>query len=475
MLPENIAFVDIETTGCSLRHDRIIEIGVVKISKGRKIKEFSTLLNPQRYLPQEITRLTGIRSEELENAPTFRQIKDELQELLRDSVFVAHNVRFDYGFLRHEFKKENMSFISRHFCTVKLSKYLYPRHRRHNLDSIIERFGFSCERRHRAFDDANVLFSFYSHVQKSFAPDILEAAVNKALKKPSAPLLLSQGSLTVLPESPGVYIFYGKTGAPLYVGKSINIKYRVLSHFSNDYATSKEMNIAQQVASIETIETAGELGALFKEADLIKKMQPLYNRLLRHARKLTVVKQKKTHQYNAAVLEEVSLLTANDLDKILGIFPSKKQAKQFLIRLAKEHMLCEKLLGLENTGKACFAYRLGRCHGACVKEEVSLRYNMRFIQAFSSKKIKRWPFASAILIEEKNPLSEKHEMHVFDKWCYMGTITKENELYTLKNDVFFDVSIYKILLSYLKNIRNHKNIRLVSKEKLSPGDAYAYI
>src|SRR3989344_686890 len=171
MLPEKIAFVDIETTGTSLASDRIIEIGIVRVENNTVTKTFQTLINPQTYLSPFITNMTGIQEHMLDNAPTFSQVKDDIKQLLQDCVFVAHNVRFDYGFLKHEFKRLGHTFTQKHFCTVKLSQILFPRARHHNLDSIIKRHSISCENRHRAFDDAQVLWDFFQLLQQKFPPE----------------------------------------------------------------------------------------------------------------------------------------------------------------------------------------------------------------------------------------------------------------------------------------------------------------
>src|SRR5437868_4812001 len=168
MLPKKLAFVDIETTGGRSFYDRVLEIGILRVEENQIVKTFHSLINPQAYIPPEITLLTGITARDIENAPTFRQIKDEILETLTDCIFVAHNVRFDYGFLKNEFQRENISFKSKHFCTVRLSQILYPMHRHHNLNAIIERFNFHCEQRHRALDDAQILFEFYKKIQEQF-------------------------------------------------------------------------------------------------------------------------------------------------------------------------------------------------------------------------------------------------------------------------------------------------------------------
>lgn len=469
MLPKTLVFVDTETTGLSLQRDRIIEIGLLRVENDTVVKTFKTLLNPETYISPMIQSMTGISKEALENAPSFYEMKDELIELMNDAVFVAHNVRFDYGFLRNEFKRAGMSFSSKHFCTVKLSKYLFPGLKRYNLDTIIEQFGISCARRHRAFDDAKVLWDFYQIAKEKVGIDNFLSAVNLALKKPSLPVGLSKDIVDSLPESPGVYIFYGAQGTPLYIGKSINIRERVLSHFANDHTSSTEMKIAQQIEHIELIKTSGELGALVKEAMLIKKMQPLYNRKLRINRKLIILKSfTNTKGYDQITLDTLDGIDHKELGNMLGVFRSQRQAKEFLIGIAKKHMLCEKLLCLEKTKTACFSYRLGNCKGACIGKEHPLRYHIRFLEAFSKNKIKPWPFKGPILIKEKNEFDNTIETFIVDKWCLLGSVNSsdntENDKYS--NTYLFDVDTYKILCQYLLNQKNALHIQTISHGQL---------
>lgn len=449
MLPETIAFVDIETTGMRIVRDRIIEIGILRVEKNKIIRKYQTLIHPQMYIPDNIAELTGITKEELERAPTFYQVKDEILEVLDNCVFAAHNVRFDYGFIKNEFNRLGISFRQKHFCTVRLSRYLYPQYSHHALDNIIERFGLLCKRRHRAFDDAKAIYDFFKIAKKKTSKEKFENALSKALKRPSLPTRLSASDLENLPEKPGVYIFYAENGMPLYIGKSINLKDRILSHFSNDHASPLDMKISQSIKSLETIETEGELGALFKEAELIKKMQPLYNRKLRIKRNLTVVKTTiDKNGYQTVIFETYDQIDTKDLESIVGIFPSRKRAKDFLISAAKEYGLCERILGIDTTLAACFAYRLGKCKGACVGEEDTLRYNMRFILAFSKNKIKPWPFKGVIAIENL----------LFNKWCFLGKKSPNEDTQT---NMIFDVDTYKILESYLRVPKHIKEIKVL--------------
>lgn len=463
MLPTSLSFVDIETTGSNPVSGRIIEIGILRVENNILVKTYKTLINPQKYIDPFIQNLTGISPEKLQDAPTFDQIKDEIMEILQGSIFVAHNVRFDYGFLRNEFKRFDQTFSLKHFCTVKLARLLYPGYTRYNLDSIIERFKISCENRHRAFDDAKVLWEFYQKAMTEIPAELFAKAVNVALKRPSIPLGISPAILESLPQSPGVYIFYGENGMPLYIGKSINVHDRVLSHFSSDHISSTEMKIAQQVTSIETYPTAGELGALFLESKLIKKHQPLFNRKLRNARKLIALKKiQSADGYTTIEERDAHTVTIDELETIVGIFTSKKQIKDFLYELCRTYGLCPKLMALEKGKGECFSYHLEQCKGACTGKVSILKYNLKFDEAFYKHRIKPWPFTGPILIKEKG---ESEEHFVVDKWCLIGSMKNEHEeLSKLQQDYQFDYDTYKILRSYL---RVEHNLRKVHTLQLS--------
>lgn len=461
MLPKSICFIDTETTGLNASYNRIIEVGVLKIVDGQLVKEFKTLVNPQTYVDPFIQQMTGINPEALEAAPTFDEIKDELSYLLEDSIFVAHNVRFDYGFIRNEFRRVGVKFSSKHFCTVKLARLLYPNQKRYNLDSIIENFNIKCENRHRAFDDAKVLWEFYKKAQTSIKPELFEQAIGIVMKKPTLPSSIDPAFFDTIPENPGVYIFYGEGGSVLYIGKSINIRDRVLSHFSNDHLSRTDMKISQEVKSIEFIETAGELGALLLESTLIKEQKPLYNRLLRESRKMPILlKTTDANGFNSVEIKELDLVDISEIENILGVFRTIKQTKEFLHTVAKEYSLCPRLLGLEKGKGLCFYYHLGQCKGACNGQELNLKYNIRFDAGFYNKKIRPWRFDSPIIIKE---LGGREESHLVDKWCYLGSIKDESfDLESLRKEYRFDYDTYKILNKFIMDPRNEKKIKVLN-------------
>lgn len=465
---DSLAILDVETTGAAAPYDRIIEIGVVRVEKGKVVRKFETLINPEVTISPFIENLTGIKGKDLEGAPLFSEIKEELADLLDGCIFVAHNARFDYSFIKNEYKRIGIPYSAKQLCTVKLSRLLFPDHVHHNLDSIMQRFEIECARRHRALDDAIVVWEFLQKLQIGISQEKLQKAYDAILKKPSLPPLLLRKDVERLPEKSGVYLFFGKSEIPLYIGKSVNIKDRVLSHFINDTESTTEMEITQQIERIETIVTPGELSALLLESELIKKMQPIYNRKLRYVRKLNFIKKKENKNgYLSLVVKNGEEILSSELEEVLGIFKSQKSMKAHLANIVKEHKLCEKMVGLHKSSGPCFSYHLGYCKGACVGKESAALFNARFIMAFASTKLRAWPFTGPIVIIEKN--EDEGDGLVFDKWCYLG---KYSEFMYEENPdaiAISDFDVYKILNSFLKDEKNLKRIKTLKNiSEISP-------
>lgn len=464
-----LAVVDIETTGGNALYGRIIEIAVLRVERGKVVRMLHTLVNPDRFISHEIEQLTGITNEDVRHAPYFYTIARDLSKLLDGALFVAHNARFDYGFIKNEFRRLGRDFTARTLCTVKLSRKLFPQYRRHDLDSVMERYGIKCTSRHRASGDAVAVLEFLCTLEQTTSPELLSTAVNSILKTSSLPVHLDKEAIDALPETPGVYLFYGKAGELLYVGKSVCIRDRVMSHFSGDHRSAREMEIAQQVARIETRKTYGELGALLLESQLIKELRPVYNVASRQHRDLVLARRILTPEGYARIELERTHEIEIDLESpIMGIFKNLKQAKGFLASAAREHRLCHKLLGLERTTSYCFAYHLHQCHGACRGEEEASTYNARVEEAFASRRIRAWPFAGGIVIEERNPLTNEGQAFVIDNWCLLSSFTfnefGQTELFKAVGR--FDYDSYRIILRYVSNPENRKNIRQVSLHEL---------
>lgn len=183
-LTNTYSFVDIETTGSMYSTDKIIEIAIIKVRNGEIIDEYQTLVNPAQPFNPFITQITGIQEYQLETAPLFSTVQNSVANILKDSIFVAHNVSFDYGFIEREFHQLQIPFAQEMLCTVKLSRFLYPEHKRHNLDSVASRLKVTIQNRHRAYDDARVLYDFYKHISQEFPEQALDFALQKLLSQP---------------------------------------------------------------------------------------------------------------------------------------------------------------------------------------------------------------------------------------------------------------------------------------------------
>jgi DNA polymerase-3 subunit epsilon len=204
-----VAFVDVETTGCAPGRHRIIDVAVIGARGGELEFEWQSLVNPGGRVSAGITALTGIDNDMLADAPRFEDIAAELRTRLADRVFVAHNVRFDYGFIRREFALTGGEWRAPSLCTVRLSRALYPDMPRHNLDAVIERHGIHIEQRHRAMPDARALLEFWRRARAEWSTEDLQRALDTSSLRATLPPTLSPDLADDLPEEPGVYRFYG--------------------------------------------------------------------------------------------------------------------------------------------------------------------------------------------------------------------------------------------------------------------------
>ncbi|MCJ7451233.1 MAG: hypothetical protein MUO39_01990, partial [Steroidobacteraceae bacterium] len=232
VLQGRVACVDLETTGGTAAQHRVTEVGIVLLEDGVVVDEWSSLVNPCQRIPPVIQAFTGITNEMVADAPTFDELRADVRSRLDGRLFVAHNARFDYGFLRSEFRRLGEKFSAPVLCTVRLSRALFAEHRRHNLDTLIERWGLECGQRHRALGDAAVLPALLAAFEGVVGAEQLQQAIEATRFESRLPSHLPADLADDLPEGPGVYLFRGEGGVLLYVGKSRSIRSRVLAHFS---------------------------------------------------------------------------------------------------------------------------------------------------------------------------------------------------------------------------------------------------
>jgi DNA polymerase-3 subunit epsilon len=462
-----VACVDLETTGGLAAHHRVIEVGIVLLEYGEIVEEWSTLVHPRIRIPSMIASFTGIDDAMVADAPPFEDVAHEVRRRLDGRLFVAHNARFDYGFLRTEFRRLGVRFSAPVLCTVKLSRALYAEHRRHNLDTLMERFALSCGARHRALGDAQVLAPLLAAMERERGEDVMHAAVIDALRETRLPPHLPADLADDLPESPGVYLFRGEEGALLYVGKSRNIRSRVFEHFAAEHRAGKESKLTRQVRQVEWIETGGELGALLLESKLVKELSPTGNRRLRRSHGDCVVRLARNDSGLRPEVVPIDDVDFADVDQpLFGPFRAEKDAWRALEGKAREAGLCLKTLGLESGAGSCFAYQVRKCRGACVGQEPRALHDARLQLTLAPLRFKEWPFAGAIGIREPEPAGNGMHVHVLDRWRHLGTARDDEEVQALlraAEDAAFDADSYRIIGRALQDVKPRDLLRFPAR------------
>ncbi|TSA02551.1 MAG: ethanolamine utilization protein [Methylococcus sp.] len=447
---QQLAFVDLETTGATASLDRITEIGIILVDESG-VQEWSSLVNPETRISGFTERLSGISNEMVANEPRFCDLANRVYKMLEGRILVAHNARFDYAFLKQSFMREGIDFSAKTLCTVKLSRRLYPSYPKHNLDTLIERHGLKVSGRHRALADAQLIHQFWEKIQATIPQETIQSALKALLGRPSTPMHIDLTMIDGLPEAPGVYLFYGENDLPLYVGKSVNIRQRVMSHFTADVTSAKEMSLSQQVRRIEHIRTGGEIGALLQEAALVKKLQPTHNRQLRRNNELCSIQLKEASEGLKVHVAYANALDFATTSNLYGLFKSKREALKALTEIAGEHNLCKAIIGLEKVkvGSPCFGRQLKKCRGACIGDEARLAHDARLLAGLGKLKIRTWPFDGPAYIKEGE------EMLLIENWAYLGSARSEEDIWNLMNgrDACFNRDTYKILLATIGQLQ----------------------
>ena len=453
-LPESLVLIDVETTGANPVTDRITEIAVLRIERGEVVARWETLVNPQCPIPPLIQRLVGITDDMVASAPLFALVAAKVRQMLTGAAFVAHNARFDYGFIRNEFARIGEQFDAPVLCTVKLSRALYPEHHRHGLDALIERHGFTCKARHRAMGDTEVLWQFARLVSAAFPREVLARACERAMKAPTRPAGLPEGALEGLPDAPGVYFLYGEGGLPLFIGHGASLRARVLEQLAASGRKGKDAELAAKVRRVTWQESAGELAAQLLETQLVAAQRPLHNRMLSPAEEvfgLCLVAGRK----RAPVVERVRIGGTDPAswEDVHGSFRTRKEADNLLRELARAYQLCPRRLGIEaGTNGACSAYAARRCAGVCAGRESIAAHDARLMGALGAVTIRAWPWPGAAVVVERSAHAELSAFHLLDRWCHLGSADSREGLEALLANAparSFDLDIYRILTRWL--------------------------
>ncbi len=369
------AVIDIETTGGSARHERITEIAVYVHDGMRIIEEYSTLVNPERNIPYFITSMTGITNEMVEDAPKFFEVAKKIVEITEGKVFVAHNARFDYSFIRQEFGMLGYNFRRPLLDTVSLSRKLLPGHRSYSLGNLCNDLGIEINGRHRACGDAMAtvrLLELLLEKDRELNSGSLIRNRKAAKLHPS----LDTALLADIPEEPGIYYFYNDKGDVIYVGKSCNLSQRINTHLSNN-TSGRAMEMRSQIADISWECTGSELIALLLESAEIKSRKPLYNR----AQRRTGFRWGIYSYTDEQGYIRFEYRNVNDEEIPLSLFSSRDKARGKLEQIISEFTLCQKLSGMYETDGPCFHRQVSLCRGACCGGEEPKSYNERALMA----------------------------------------------------------------------------------------------
>lgn len=367
--------IDVETTG---KTNRITEISIFKYDGKTIIDEFTSLVNPNCYIPDHITALTGIDNSLVTNAPEFSDIAQEIIEITKDSIFVAHNVNFDYNVIRNEFKLLNIDFNRRKLCTVRLSRQLLPGHRSYSLGKLCKDLNINLIDRHRARGDAEATVILFQKLQiQEKATEVFAHFLNKNNKQATLPPNLPNAVFNAIPNATGIYYLKNKKGEIIYVGKAKNIKKRVLSHFYSK--TQKSLDMVRETADIDFELSGSELIALLMEDAAIKHHFPKYNKVAKNN-----VKGFSLFSYeDRNDIIHIAINNAKATPSPIATLFSLQDARLFLERICGQFNLCPKFCHLQEGISSCSHYAIKNCKGICKGEEAIESYNIRVTNAIS--------------------------------------------------------------------------------------------
>ena len=410
----SLVFVDLETSGANFANDRIIEIGIVEVGPDGA-REWSTLINPEREITPFISGLTGIDNAMVADAPIFSSVAHDVLARLQGRLFVAHNARFDYSFLKREFLRAGLEFRASNLCTVKLSRKLCPEHHRHSLEALVGRYCIATEERHRALADARVLWQLWQLWHDRLPLETIRSAVDAIVGRFELPPQIDPGIVDDLPEAAGAYAFYGAEGELLLSRRSANLRQQVLAHFAPANISSHLVRSTQRIAWQES---AGELGGRLHEIRFASPAPATASELC--SWQLLQSDVQGDFRPRLVYSADIDFATTPDL---YGLYAHPREATLGLRRLAEAHRLCYQVLGLGTgkPGEACVAYRQKNCRGACIGKESLPLHGARLLSALAKHRIQTWPYEGAVALVERDEFGMREDFHLFDAWRYLGT------------------------------------------------------
>lgn len=371
------AIVDIETTGGHASANGITEVAINIHDENKLVESFTTLINPNQSIPTYITALTGIDDSMLVDAPTFEDVALQIFQLLNDKIFVAHNVNFDYSFLKHHLSAAGYELNCRKLCTVRMSRKLFPGKSSYSLGKLCSALQIPIQNRHRAAGDADATSILFNMLIETDHEGVIAEMLKKTSKDQVLPPHLDRASIMRLPSQPGVYYFKDNKGKIVYVGKAKNLKKRVISHFTGNKPNKQRQDFLRTIYNVDYVVCGTELMALILEANEIKRLWPENNRAMK----------RYEHKYDLCVFEDQNGYMRLAIDKhkknnkSLQSFNSLLEGYNFLNHLIEKYQLCAKLCYLQKSASKCSTHEKGECFGICSSIQTVSVYNKRLNNA----------------------------------------------------------------------------------------------
>lgn len=408
-----ISVIDLETTGMSPLYSRIIEIGIVKIQCLKITNSYKTFVNPGTEIPYQITRLTGIKNEDVCNAPFIDEILPDIQQFLGDSIICGHNLQFDLGFLNTAFRNYGYEKISNPLlCTLKLARKLCPDLSSKSLGSVVDHFGIIHKNVHRALGDATVTAKVLLKMIPLLKEDKKLSTVSDIINYQFVPLTKNYRfikkklitDLTRLPDSPGVYFFKDSKGNIIYIGKAKSLKNRVKSYFSSN-SLKKTRKIIKLASHIDYEVTGSELSALIAEAELIKVYKPHFNVQLKKFTQTYFIRLNHAHEYPRP---EVTKKFDFDGSDYFGPYNNIDTVTSLHVLLNKAFTLRECDDKEFAKHRECYLSQICRCLGPCSAENMKEEYGKELLNVYDFLSGKN-QFALNRLINKMKDLAERQK------------------------------------------------------------------
>lgn len=416
------AIVDIETTGGHASANGITDIAILIHDGTSVVERFQSLVNPGVSIPYFIQSLTGINDEMVRGAPSFSEIAGEVFRMISSSIFVAHNVNFDYSFLKHHLAASGYELNCKKLCTIRLGRRIFPGLPSYSLGKLCHSLNIPNKDRHRAAGDAEATAVLFSMLLKNDLNGHIGQFVRRKTSEQQLPPYLQKSVIDQLPAHAGVYYFHDNRGKVIYVGKAINIKKRVYSHFTGNNAGKQRQEFLKHVCSISHRICGTELMAFILEAVEIKRLWPANNRSMKRfeaAYGLYTYEDQKG--YLRLVIDKKRKNSSP-----LHSFNTISEGYNLLHTLIKKFELCPRLCFIQKTGKVCMISSSDPgCHGACCGKEDAGAYNVRVNEAILNLKTM---LPSFLLIDSGRTKEEKSIIMMDNgKLHGMGYVSKQTD------------------------------------------------